>query len=302
MASLPYVIKDESRIVEQLVQHDGISFHTITVLPPAQTVVRGKIMIVHGWCEHSGMYHKLMEVLADQGYQVFAFDQRGSGKTSLGKYRGRVGRTKAKVFTDLDRMMEEAWFSDIDEKDPLHILIGHSMGGGIALSYGVRGQYRHRISHIVTTGPLIQLHESLVPPSWLLYVLSTAASWFPNWAVQTMEGPLTVTTLEAWRQYLGLDALCRGIGTLGQLSNMIARGADLHYGDLSTIDPEVKILVLHATNDNVTSLHALQRFVERVKLPAAHKKFVEIEGACHSLFIEEDIVFDRVVQTIQEFI
>lgn len=304
MTSLPYTLQDKLRITESLVTHDNINFHTVSILPPKDTVTKGKMLFIHGFSEHTGMYHQLMETFSDQGYECFTFDQRGSGKTSLGKYRGRVGRSKETIYSDVDKMMEVAWFESEKEKKntlPL-ILVGHSMGGGIALSYGVKGKYRHLISDIVATGPLILLHESITPHPIIVYLLSTVASWFPNIAYATLEGPTRVTSSQVWKEYLAVEVLCKGTGTLGQLNNMVARGSDLLYGDISTINPNVRILILHADGDCVTSLKALEKFIERVKLPKENKKFVKVENACHSLFIEDDKIYKNVIGLMTEFL
>ncbi|CAH2353705.1 monoglyceride lipase [[Candida] railenensis] len=302
MSSLPYTIQDKSRISESLVTHDNINFCTVSISPPKNTLVKGKMMFIHGFSEHAGMYYKLMETFSDQGYECFTFDQRGSGKTSLGKYRGRVGRTKEKIYTDVDKMMEVAWFADEKEVQVPLVLVGHSMGGGIALSYGVKGKYRNRISDIIVTGPLIQLHESITPHPIIVYILSTIASWFPNLAYATLEGPTRVTSSEPWKEYLAEEVLCRGTGTLGQLNNMISRGSDLLYGDISTINPKLRILLLHADNDSVTSIKASEKFIDRVDLPKENKKFLKVKNACHSLFIEDDVVYDNVIESINAFL
>lgn len=39
-------------------------------------------------------------------------------------------------------------------------MAGHSMGGGIALNYGIKGKHRERLSGIYVTGPLVKLHVS----------------------------------------------------------------------------------------------------------------------------------------------
>lgn len=159
------------------------------------------------------------------------------------------------------------------------------------------------ISHIVTTGPLIQLHESLSHPSaWLLYAFGTLANWFPNYSVETKSGPTTVTSVETWKEYLGSETLCKGILTLGQLNGMLQRGSELYYGDLSTINPDVKILILHAENDNYTSLAASEKFIERVNLPKQQKKYIEVKGAYHSLFIEEEKIYNEVIDLITAYI
>ncbi|CAK7897563.1 monoglyceride lipase [[Candida] anglica] len=306
---LPFRMKDSSRLVQETVEGpDGIQFNTITVEPATtgkeqRPPCRGKVLFVHGWCEHVGMYYRIMETLADQGFECHAFDQRGSGKTSLGKYRGRVGRTKEVIYRDLDSMIEHFFFnssSEEGEKQDSHILVGHSMGGGIALNYAVHGKYRNELTHVITTGPLVSVHASVLPSPWFVYLLGTVASWFPNMTYSTCNGPTTTTSSPYWKEYLGTELLCQGLGTLGQLSNMLSRGHDLLHGDISTINPNVKLLVLHAEHDNYTCIKASEQFVNRVDLK--HKEFHKVEGACHSLFIESDPIYNKVSEKINVFL
>ncbi|MBI2608650.1 MAG: lysophospholipase [Deltaproteobacteria bacterium] len=87
------------------------------------------IVIAHGLGEHSGRYEHVAEFLNNHGYSVYALDHRGHGKSS-GR-RGRVSYFKQyvqdlKKFTTLIQSLE---------KNKKIILLGHSMGGLIVLSY-----------------------------------------------------------------------------------------------------------------------------------------------------------------------
>lgn len=72
--------------------HDGIPF-------------RGKILFLHGFCDHKNTYTHIWPRLQTLGYETTAFDQRGSGETSPGKLFGVTNERL--VYQDLDRMIEE---------------------------------------------------------------------------------------------------------------------------------------------------------------------------------------------------
>lgn len=52
---------------------------------PDYEIGRGIVHIVHGLAEHAGRYEAFAEILTDQGYQVFAHDQRGHGRSATGE-------------------------------------------------------------------------------------------------------------------------------------------------------------------------------------------------------------------------
>lgn len=114
-------------------------------------------MFVHGFGEYTKVYDRLLDHLSQRGFEVFFFDQRGAGLTSPGKLRGITDEFH--VFDDLDFFLKQ----NLDDVGPGHnlYLMGHSMGGGIALNYGIHGQFRHRIAGILVTAPLILLHVSI---------------------------------------------------------------------------------------------------------------------------------------------
>ncbi len=49
---------------------------------PEYEIGRGVVHILHGLAEHAGRYEILAETLTENGYQVFAHDQRGHGRTA----------------------------------------------------------------------------------------------------------------------------------------------------------------------------------------------------------------------------
>ena len=80
---LPYLPRTNNSFVYRQIEHQNFKFHTVSIKPSVP--LKGRVLFVHGWCEHIGMYLKIMDHLATAGLECVAFDQRVSGKTSLGK-------------------------------------------------------------------------------------------------------------------------------------------------------------------------------------------------------------------------
>ena len=97
--------------------------------PPA-----GVVLICHGLGEHSGRYGTVVDVLVPAGWAVYGLDLRGHGR-STGR-RAHL-RSYADWIADLDTFRR----SVVARHPGLPVfLLGHSMGGQIALAYAVEQQ------------------------------------------------------------------------------------------------------------------------------------------------------------------
>ena len=93
------------------------------------------VVLAHGLHEHSGRYADVAERLTGAGYAVYTVDHEGHGRS--GGTKGNVG-SMAGVLEDFDRVRRTAQEKHADL--PL-VVLGHSMGGLIALDYLVgKGQ------------------------------------------------------------------------------------------------------------------------------------------------------------------
>ncbi|MCG6911034.1 MAG: alpha/beta hydrolase [Deltaproteobacteria bacterium] len=112
---------------------------------PAQTE-RARLIIAHGLGEHSGRYVNLFERLVPAGFSVWAPDLRGHGRS-----RGKRGHVDAfdQYVLDLKKLIE-AVRSDLPPKRKV-FLLGHSMGGLIALNYAQR--FYDTIDGVVASSP-----------------------------------------------------------------------------------------------------------------------------------------------------
>ena len=126
--------------------NDGLSL--LTRLWRPDNNARGTIVIAHGYGEHSGRYRHVAEYFVQQGYAVYALDHRGHGQ-SRGDLLGYFERFEM-MADDLRRFIE--WVRTEDKAGPL-FLLGHSMGGLVALYYTISNQAM--LKGLVLSGTLL---------------------------------------------------------------------------------------------------------------------------------------------------
>ncbi|ODQ65701.1 alpha/beta-hydrolase [Nadsonia fulvescens var. elongata DSM 6958] len=305
-----------------------ISNRTITIrdqpfqfrtFAPTSSNPKGLILFNHGFCEHLGYYNDTFTKLAREGFTVVIFDQRGSGNTA--RNSTEYGLTnEAAVFDDLDKIIELLIAGEIVKFDfgtkgsettadttpstshPPLFLWGHSMGGGITLTYGIKGQYRHSIRGYVGCAPLITLHPSTQPPWILAKLLTFLAKRTPTLHMPTTLNLDHVTRDKANTEWLKNDPLVKNVCTVGQMNDMILRGRALtdpawvksFEGDqvLGT-----SVLIYHGEADQINWLEGSQAFIDIC--PVKDKELWALPGFKHSVHLEptseRDPVEDRLI-------
>lgn len=92
--------------------------------------IKATLLVVHGWAEHSGRYGNVYDTLLPLGFQIFAVDHQGHGK-SEGK-RGYVDRL-GDFCDDLYQLYREQIVGQLGGKK--FFVLGHSMGSIVAMHY-----------------------------------------------------------------------------------------------------------------------------------------------------------------------
>ncbi|MCY7342617.1 MAG: alpha/beta hydrolase [Pseudonocardia sp.] len=114
-------------------------------LPPGPA--SGVLLLCHGLGEHSGRYGTVVDALTPDGWAVYGLDHRG---------HGRSGGRRA----HLDRY--DDWLADFDafrrvvlarHPDLPVFLLGHSMGGQIALAYAL--DHQDELRGLVLSAPAL---------------------------------------------------------------------------------------------------------------------------------------------------
>ena len=116
----------------------------------SNTSLRGVVQIAHGLGEHAKRYESIALVLNEQGFDVYANDHRGHGRTEtnskdLGYFED--GNFWEKAVNDMYQLT-----SLIKEEHPNKpiLLIGHSMGSILSRDYIT--QYGNKLSGVLISG------------------------------------------------------------------------------------------------------------------------------------------------------
>jgi alpha-beta hydrolase superfamily lysophospholipase len=134
---------------------------------------RARIALVHGLCEHTGRYAALAGDLVAAGYTVAALDWPGHGEA-----KGRRGDVRSWI--DVRDLVVPAIFAaarDVPHQpyELPHVLIGHSMGGLLALDFALA--HPKALAAVAVSAPALVTPE---PPRWKLALSQMARRVAPG--------------------------------------------------------------------------------------------------------------------------
>ncbi|KAI0341093.1 lysophospholipase [Trametopsis cervina] len=272
------------------------SFYTRLYEPPPLTPLRAVLVFIHGYLEHVGRYTDANVKWASRGVAVFAYDERGFGRTALDKDHkspdsvyGRTGGAK-------ERMSDIEWAVKYTKGlfgngVPL-FLMGHSMAGGMVLSFATRTEVPPTketvalLSGVIASSPLIEV-GSRKPSPFFRGIVDIAAKIFPHFPIDT---PIQDKEL-SHDMTVGEEALkdpwIKPVGTARGIADMINRGSLLLTKGYRLWPPALPVLILHGNQDTVNAYPPTKEFAEL--LQASDKEFVTYEGAMHDLMTEPAI-------------
>lgn len=234
---------------------------------------RGLVLLSHGVGEYARRYvrhyHGLIPALVQQGFSVYAYDQRGHG-ASEGK----------RALVDLRELVEDhlkAREALRSEPQPL-FLFGHSMGGLVTASSVLRDS--RGVSGVILSSPGLQIGadesaaKKRLAPLLARVAPGTAVAELPTSGLSRLRDE--VRAYETDPQIYHGKVLARTAGTMLTLSD-----------DLWRQYPRWKIptLIFHGTDDRITDPRGSRRFVETIT--ATDKTLLEFRGGYHELLNDE---------------
>jgi acylglycerol lipase len=125
---------------------EGVELYWQGWLPDG--VPRGVLLICPGMGEHSGRYLTVVDALAPDGWAVYGLDHRGHGRSDGTRVHVR---RYADFLADLDTFRRAVVARHPDLRP---FLLGHSMGGQIALAYAL--DHPDDLAGLVLSAPALQ--------------------------------------------------------------------------------------------------------------------------------------------------
>lgn len=232
---------------------------------------RDQVVIAHGYAEHSGRYDAVAKFLTARGFAVHAIDHHGHGKSGGARaVIERFAQADADIDTLVDKLRSESGHATVK-------LIGHSMGGSLALNYALNHQ--EKVSGLVLSGPAI---GGTLPTlqRWFLGLLSTIA---PRAGTVVLDGNAVSRDLSVVADYMADPMVSRG--------KVPARTAHEMYRAIGSYPSRVgaltvPCLLMHGDADTLVSPIDAAPLFQRIASP---DKTIRIwPGLFHEIFNEPE--------------
>ncbi|PTA69038.1 alpha/beta hydrolase [Deinococcus arcticus] len=239
---------------------------------PAQTA-RGAVLLAHGFGEYAGRYvaryHALIPTLVGAGFTVYAYDQRG---------HGRSGGRRAVV--DLFQLVEDHFKAREALRGlsaPL-FLLGHSMGGLVTAASVARDP--RGVAGVVLTSPALLVGENERP--WLKRLAPVVARVAPGLKTAALPTGGLSRLPDEVAAYEADETMYHGAVPALTGASMLRLSQSLwpHYPRW-----QVPTLVLHGSEDQLTDPRGSQRFIQA--LGAQDKTLHHEPGGYHELLNDE---------------
>lgn len=267
------------------ITRDGLTLSTWRI-PVEQSRVE-PVILIHGLGDHSRSlpYLRLGNFLADQGFEVFAFDRRGAGR-SAGP--ANYAESWEELRDDLARFVDLVE----DRCGRLPALAGLSFGGLQALDFALTSP--ESVHSCVLMAPALDVSGA---SPWLRRILPALARWLPRILVDPgLDDTALTRDPVVCREYRS-DPLWRArttpafaFLTLKAIENVHARAEHM----------KTPVLVLHGTADRVVPIGGTRSAFPR--LGSADKTYRELPGAFHALPIEPEPDGEQVCVWIAEWL
>ena len=265
---------------------DGLWLHWRAWLPDGDP--RAHVVISHGAGEHGDRYERLAERLVAEGFAVWASDHRGHGHSE--GPQGIVDRFRNAV-ADLDAVMDLA---SLERPGRRMFMLGHSMGGAIALDYALGRQ--DKLTGLILSAPAAALDPDSAASRIAAKVLSELVPGLPVHELDTSGISRDPDEVRAYEEDPLIDRGRMRARTVGELVNAFERFPE----ELPRL--VLPMLVMHGTADRVTSPECSRMIFERAG--SADKTIELYEGYYHELINEphpdRERVLDRIASWLDE--
>lgn len=234
---------------------------------------RGVLVLCHGFGEHARRYDHVVERLGELDLIVYTPDHRGHGRSG-GK---RVHLRDWTEFTDDLHQLFGVIAKDHPGLD--RFLLGHSMGGAIALSYAL--DHQQDLAALMLSGPAIDVTSGT--PKVVVGVGKIVGRFLPDVPVQTLDSSAISRDPAVVAAYRN-DPLVHH----GKVPAGIARGLVVNGENTPPRLPSLTIplLVQHGSDDALANVNGTKIIADRAGSDDLTVKIYD--GFFHEVFNEPD--------------
>ncbi|WP_042937742.1 alpha/beta hydrolase [Rhodococcus sp. AW25M09] len=233
----------------------------------------GVVVLAHGLAEHAGRYRHVIDRLGSLGLVVYAPDHRGHGRSG-GK---RVRVDKWSDFTDdLHTLFGIAAGEYPNE---LTFLLGHSMGGAIALSYAL--DHQADLDGLMLSGPAVV--PSAGQPKALVAVGKILGRFVPAAPVLKLDPNLVSRDRDVVDAYVADPLGYHGSVSAGLAAALLGAGESFPARLPSLTIP---VLLQHGTADELADVSGSDLIAERAGSDDLTLK--KYDGLFHEVFNEPE--------------
>ncbi|MEE2058626.1 alpha/beta hydrolase [Rhodococcus artemisiae] len=255
------------------------------VWSPDNGEVTGVVVLAHGLGEHARRYDHVAERLGSLGLVVFALDHHGHGRSG-GK---RLHAREMSEFTDdLDRLFDIA--TQAYPGLPV-FLLGHSMGGAIALAYAL--DHQDRLTALALSGPAVVVTSGTPGP--VVEIGKVIGRFLPDLPIQKLDSNAVSRDPAVVAAYQADPLVHHGLVPAGIARVMIDNEQSLARRLPSLTLP---VLVQHGTADALADPAGAQLIVGRAGSEDLTLKLYD--GLFHEVFNEPEN--DRVLGDLVDWL
>lgn len=238
---------------------------------PDTATPQGLILVVHGVAEHAGRYHHVADLLAGLGLRVAILDHRGHGRSG-GK------RLRVRHLSEYGDDVETLRTREQTTGAPTYLL-GHSMGGCIALDYAL--DHQSSLAGLILSAPAVIPGDDINPV--LMRVAKVLGPVVPGMPGQKLSSASISRDPAVVSAYDADPLVFRGKLTAG-VGGAMLRAMDTFPSRLPSL--RLPLLVLSGTADSIVNPDGA-RLVER--LAGSEDKTLKMyDGLYHEVFNEPE--------------
>ena len=231
------------------------------------------LLIAHGLAEHSGRYEHFADFFVNHGYGVFGLDYPGHGKSD----GDRCHIAKFSEYTDSITLLIER-VRNVCPETPL-FLVGHSMGGLVAVSFliGHQAEFAGSVLSGAAVQPAIEL------PAIQRLIMNLMSRVLPKLRVLQLDSSEVSRDPAVVERYRNDPLVFNG--------KVTARLAEQLFSEMTSIQDrfgriELPMLILHGSEDGLTSPEGSRMLHE--KISSQEKKLIIYDGLYHEVYNEPE--------------